>query len=144
MTTDNSKSKSKLADVKEWEKFVKYMEHTANKTLVSLLRNSVLLEMSPDKLVIGYTNTKLFSDKKKADVADAAKGFFNKNIEVSYQENTDGIDDTVRQKQEKERARQIAAVKKEAEKSERVQTIIRQFPGSEICAIEIIEENEDV
>ncbi|MBU2511861.1 hypothetical protein KJ966_10995 [bacterium] len=120
------------------------MEQSANKTLVSLLRNSVLLEITTDRLVIGYTNTKLFTDKKKEEVADAAKAFFNKTIEVSYKENTDGIDDTVSQKQKKERLRQITAEKKEAERSKMVQAIMREFPGSEICSIEIIEENEDV
>lgn len=120
------------------------MEHSANKSLVSLLRNSVLLEISTDKLAIGYTNTGLFSAEKKKEIEDAARAFFNKQIKVSYQENTNGIDESVRQKLQKEKMKKIEAIKKEAEMGENVQSVLKHFPGSTVKSIELSEEIEDV
>ena len=128
----------------EWEKFVKYMGKTSYNSLVSLLRNSVLLNLTEQQLEIGYSNTKVFSKKKRDEIEEAAKSFFNKSIQVSFKSNSDGLDDSVSQKEVKEKLRRIEKRKEDAENSEAVQAILKLFPGSEIQTIEIKEEKENV
>ncbi len=139
--TDNPASQDSSA--KKWEAFVVSLEPSANKTLMSILRSSVVQELSDEKLVIGYKNAKLFTDEKRKQIEDAARDFFNPSIHVFYKESGEGIDDSLRNKHEVEQKKQIQLKKETAEKSARVQEILKMFPNSKISDIEIIEEKED-
>lgn len=127
-----------------WERFVHHMAGKVNKSLVSLMRNSVLLEMSENHLTIGFKNTELFSVEKRELVEKEAGFYFKRPIQVFYKEDTDGIDDSIREKHEQELERQIEAQKKEAGESSRVKEVLEIFPGSSISQIRIISEKEDV
>ena len=120
------------------------MEKTGNKSLVSLLRNSVLLNISGDSLSIRFKNTGLFSEEKRKQVEEAAENFFERPMQVFYEEIGEGIDDSVRDKIEQDREKKELKQKKDAENSEIVQKTLSFFPGSKISKIEIITEEKDV
>ncbi len=120
------------------------METTKNKSLVSILRNSVLLKITEDTLSICFKNTDLFSEPRRKQIEEAAATYFGHPIKVLYEEEGKGIDDTIRVKQEQEELEREKEQKKMAKKDKKVQQILSSFPGSKIRNIEIIKEVEDV
>ncbi len=128
----------------KWEKFVKYVEESADKSLVSLMRNSVLLEISDDSLTIGLQNTQLFTDEKRNRIEACAQTFFQKEFSIRYEDSVDGLDDSVREKIEQERIKAEEETKKKAAESSNVRKILALFPNSKIKNIEILKEEKDV
>ena len=124
----------------EWETFVEFIGKTANKSLVSLLRSSVVLEKNDRRLIIGYQNIKLYSEEKRKKIEQFAQDFFKYKIEVHFQERKDGIDDSLRKKLEEERKKQVVDTKKAAMDSKEISDILSIFPNSQITRVEIIEE----
>lgn len=143
---DSSQSSEKsLEEVsfEKWEGFVKFMEESSNKSLVSLLRNSVLLEITEDEVVIAFKNTRIFSDAKRKQIEEAARSYFNPSIRVVYKETSDGTTGSVRKKLESEREKEIKIRKEEARKNRRVKELLNLFPGSRITDVTILEESKD-
>jgi hypothetical protein len=128
----------------QWEKFVKFMENSADKSLVSLLRNSVLLSISQNSLAIGLQNTDLFSDEKRKYIEVSARAFFGREVEISYKNSIEGIDNSVRIKQEQEKLKEESGLKQAAAENPKVQQILSLFPKSKIVSIEIEREKKDV
>jgi hypothetical protein len=132
------------ASSEQWEGFVQSMESSGNKSLVSLLRNSVLLKLTQDLLKIRFKNTDLFSEAKRKQIEEAAISYFKRSIKVRYEEDGEGIDDSIRKKQEQEQLEKEKEQKNNAKTDARVKQILSVFPGSKISSIEIIKEVEDV
>ncbi len=120
------------------------MEESSDKSLVSLLRNSVLLEISDNSLTIGLQNTELFTEDKRAQIEGAAREFFQHDFSILYKNSVDGLDDSVHEKIKQERIKEEAATKKKAAESSKVQQILSMFANSKIKTIEILKEKKDV
>lgn len=128
----------------KWESFVKFVEESVDKSLVSLMRNSVLLEISDKSLTIGLQNTRLFTEEKRKQIETCAQSFFQKEFTIRYEDSVDGLDDSVREKIEQERVKAEEETKKKAAESSNVQEILDLFPNSKIKNIEILKEEKDV
>ncbi|MCP4755228.1 MAG: hypothetical protein GY866_30560 [Proteobacteria bacterium] len=116
------------------------MTKSSNMSLVSLLRNSVILELDDDKLVIGYKNIQVFTEEKKQSIETIARGFFHPSIQVLYKENDQGIDKSLRVKHDMAKAKEIEEKKAIASQDSKVAEVFKVFPNSEIRNITILEE----
>ncbi len=142
--TTEEKKVSKEEKSEKWESFVKFVEESADKSLVSLMRNSVLLEITDESLTIGLQNTRLFTEEKRKQVEACAQSFFQMEFTIRYEDSVDGLDDSVREKIEQERIKAEEETKKKAAESSNVQEILALFPNSKIKNIEILKEEKDV
>ena len=115
-----------------WKGFLEELESRSHTSLLSLLRNSVVLEMSREKLVIGYTNTQVFNDEKKRTIANAARDFFKTPIKVYYSEHNHGLQDSLKVQKDKEIEQRKEAIKRRAANHPNVRKILKIFPNSEI------------
>lgn len=138
------KTKDPVTPFKQWEEFVKYVEKSADKSLVSLLRNSVLKNISDECLVIGLQNTALYSEEKRLQLENWAKDYFHAGITISYEDSPEGLDESLNAKSEQERKQKESEQKKTAAKSPEVQRVLAVFPDSKITSINILEEKKDV
>jgi hypothetical protein len=125
---------------RSWEQFVGIVSKTANPALVSLLRNSVILALDPERLVIGYHNLSVFTEEKKHQIEVAASTFFGPRLRVSYQEGDIGLATSLQKKQDQERKAAAALRKEQARSDAGVQALLAVFPDCEIR--EIIIEDE--
>ncbi len=123
----------------KWQAFVDEVEKQSNKALLSLLRNSVVLEMDHDKLVIGYNHAQAFSDDKKRTIAQAARDFFSTPIKVFYREQNQGIGDSLNVRTDKELEQKEEALKVKAANHPKVLELLKIFPESKIKKISIKE-----
>lgn len=123
-----------------WSKFVDEVSKNSNQSLISLLRNSVILNLNNIELVIGYTNSKLFSPEKTEIIERAAKSFFNPSIKVIFRESNDGIDLSLKGKQDIADLKKEQDIRKEASKDVKVKKVLELFPNSKINRIQILEE----
>ena len=124
----------------QWKEFVDIIAQSLNKSLVSLLRNSVLLELNDDQLVIGYQNLKVFTEDKRRIIEKNAKKFFNERISVAYKEAATGIDISLKEQSDLEKERQLDEKKHIARQDEKVLQIKKVFPDAEIKHITVLEE----
>ena len=127
---------------KTWQEFVQAVGESANKSLVSLLRNSVVLKLDNEELIISYKNTALFSEAKRVKIEKAAKDFFNASISVQYKESGVGLDDSLRMKKDEKRKKKIQEIKKQAAINSAVVEVLKIFPESKIQLIEILDKVE--
>jgi len=124
----------------EWKRFVETIAEGSYKSLVSLLRNSVLLELDNDQLVIGYQNLDVFTEDKRRLIVQYAKKVFNEKITVSYKEAADGIDISLKEQSDLEKEKQLEEKKRIASQDEKVLQIKKTFPDAEIKHITVLEE----
>lgn len=129
--------------VKKWKNFVDLVAEHNNKSLVSLLRNAILLKLTDEVLEIGFNNLEVFNRDKKIEVADLARTFFNPNIKVFYKSRKNGIDDSLKSKDDAEVARKIENRIELAKENPNVKSVLENFPGSKIKKVTIIEELEN-
>jgi len=134
-------SNLKIAD--QWRLFVENVGESGNKSLLSLLRNSVILELSDKKLVIGYQNIQIFSREKKQSIADVARKFFNPDIKVHYKEQDNGLAASIKNQKDTALLEQEKALKEKAANNPKVLKTLEIFPGSEIKKITLLEEIEN-
>jgi len=124
----------------QWSNFVNNVAKTSNHSLVSLLRNSVILDLNEVELVIGYTNSKLYSPEKIEIIEQAARSFFNPSIKVIFRESNDGIDLSLKDKQDIADRKKKKEIKKKASQDTRVKKVLELFPNSIIDSIKILKE----
>ena len=125
----------------QWSAFVESVGKNGNKSLLSLLRNSVILELTNEKLVIGYQNIQIFSTEKKKQVADVARTFFNPDIKVYYKEQDNGLTTSLKAQQDEAVIKKRNLIKESAANDPKVQKTLSLFPGSEIKQITILEDS---
>ena len=123
-----------------WKSFLDEMEKRSNEALMSLLRNSVVLEMDRKRLVIGYSNAQVFDDEKKRAIAKAARDFFKVPIKVFYREQNKGLMDSLKVPKDKERAKRKESLREQARSNPKVREILETFPNSRIKEIIVKEE----
>jgi len=126
-----------------WRSFVDEVSRSANASLVSLLRNAVVLELTEENLVIGFQNIKLFSKEKQVQIESTARSFFNQSIQVSYRESRDGLDDSIMIKHDLAQAKASAAIQEKAGNDLKIREILKVFPNATIESITILEEKQD-
>ncbi|MBU2647260.1 hypothetical protein KKI24_21320 [bacterium] len=126
----------------QWGEFVQEVAHHANISLVSLLRNSVVLELSEKKLIIGYQNLQVFTQEKRTTIETIAREFFNESIEVVFEESDHGLDDSLRVKHNNAKAKAIEETREEAKNDHRILEILKKFPDAEIDEITILNDKE--
>lgn len=134
---------SNLEIVDQWRLFVEDVGKGGNKSLLSLLRNSVILKLNDKKLVIGYQNIQIFSEEKKKSIADVARHFFNPKIKVYYKEQDNGLAASIKNQKDAALVEQKEALKAKAAKNPKVLKTLEIFPGSEIKRITILKEFEN-
>jgi DNA polymerase III subunit gamma/tau len=137
---ENQITDSNLTIADQWCLFVENVGKSGNKSLLSLLRNSVILELTDKKLVIGYQNIQIFGKEKKKSIADVARSFFNPDIKVYYKEQDNGIAASIKTQKDAALVEQKKALKEKAAKNPKVLKTLEIFPGSEIKKITILEE----
>ncbi|MBT4289338.1 MAG: DNA polymerase III subunit gamma/tau [Deltaproteobacteria bacterium] len=138
--SEKQTTNSNLEIADQWRLFVENVGESGNKSLLSLLRNSVILELSDKKLVIGYQNIQIFSREKKKNIADVAREFFNPDIKVHYKEQDNGIAASIKNQKDAALLEQKKALKEKAAKNPKVLKALEIFPGSEIKKITLLEE----
>ena len=144
-----SKKQAKRADSKEsltsenWRLFVDEVANHASVSLVSLLRNSVVLEQSEKELVIGYQNIQVFTETKRTKIEEIARRFFNDSIRVIYKESDDGLDDSLLVKHDIAKAKEIKKIKTDARNDVYTQKILKVFPSAQIEDITILDETKE-
>ena len=124
----------------QWKLFVDEIEKQNNKSLLSLLRNSVVTKLTQEKLVISYKNIQVFSDEKKKTIAQAARDFFKTPIKVFYKEENEGIKDSLKSQMDQDVIRKNEELKEKAARSPKVLEILKVFPESKIRKITILKE----
>jgi exopolysaccharide biosynthesis protein len=138
-----------VAEVKEsktsknWRQFVDEVANQASVSLVSLLRNSVVLELSEKELVIGYQNIQVFTEKKRTKIEEIAKSFFNDSIRVVFKESDDGLDDSLQVKHDNAKAKEVEEIKNVAKNDASALEVLKLFPSAEITEITILDETEE-
>ncbi len=140
------KDEAEVADPKEsitskvWRHFVDEVANHASVSLVSLLRNSVVLELSEKELVIGYQNIQVFTETKRTKIEEIARDFFNDSIRVVFKESDDGLDDSLQVKHDNAKAKEIVEIKTVAKNDISAQEVLKIFPSAEIVDITILDE----
>lgn len=127
----------------QWRCFVDAVAKNANVTLISLLRNAVVLELNEQQLVIGYQNIQVFTEDKRAQIAETARSFFNNNIRVVFRESGDGLDDSLKKKHDIAQAKADEEIRQIARKDKVVTEVLAVFPEAEIKDITILDEKAD-
>ncbi len=127
---------------RKWREFVDEVARHANATLISLMRNAVIMELTDQHLVIGYQNIQVFTDDKRAQIERTARTFFNPSIQVVFRESDDGIDDSLMAKHDIAKAKEHAKTKEIARNDSKVQEILNIFPDAEIDEIIILDEKK--
>lgn len=126
--------------VEKWKGFVDLVSEKHSKSLVSLLRNAVLLKLTEDTLAIGFNNLEVFTNEKKKEIANLARNYFNPGIKVYYKARKQGIDASLKDKDDAEAARKVAERIESAKINPKVLSVLEHFPGSKIKNITTIEE----
>jgi|APSaa5957512576_1039674.scaffolds.fasta_scaffold56068_2 hypothetical protein len=136
--TGLSEIRNNISD--RWGEFVDMIAEGANKSLVSLLRNAVVLTLTDEKIIIGYQNLDIFTEEKRRTIERYAQQFFNKNISISYKEDSTGLDISLREKSDLEKEKQIEEKKRFAGQDKKILYIKQVFPDSEIINITVLKE----
>lgn len=138
-----SEASERERTVAKWKGFVDRVAENNNKSLVSLLRNAILLKLTEETLEIGYSNLEVFNRDKKVEIANLARTYFNPGIKVFYKSQKTGIDDSLKRKDDAAAAKRIAERIESAKTNPVVSRVLENFPGSQIKKVTIIEELEN-
>lgn len=138
--TDTGSGEVKNIISDRWSEFVDMIADGANKSLVSLLRNAVVLTLTDEKIIIGYQNLDIFTNEKRRTIERYAQQFFNKNISIYYKEDSTGLDISLREKSDLEKEKQIEEKKRIAGQDKKIIHIKQMFPDSEIINITVLKE----
>ena len=136
--SDSESNKQQIS--KQWKEFVDMIAEGANKSLVSLLRNAVLLQLTEEEIVIGSQNLDVFSEDKRRIIERHAHHFFSKDIAISYQEAATGLDISLKEISDLEKEKQLEEKKRIAGQDAKVLQIRQVFPDAEIKHITVLEE----
>ena len=148
-TPIDTKVPGEAAELKEaitsesWRYFVDEVANQASISLVSLLRNSVVLELSEKELVIGYQNIQVFTETKRIKIEEIARRFFNDSIRVVFKESDDGLDDSLQVKHDNAKAKEVEEIKNVARNDAFALEVLKLFPSAEIEDITILDETEE-
>ncbi|NQU63887.1 MAG: DNA polymerase III subunit gamma/tau [SAR324 cluster bacterium] len=132
-----SENKATVSD--QWRDFVDEVGKHGDIALISLLRNSVVLELNDKNLVIGYQNLQVFTETKRAKIAKIARRFFNESISIIFKESDAGLDDSLRVKHDHAKAREIEEIKAKARVDAHALEVLKLFPDAEITDITILD-----
>lgn len=120
------------------------MSTQGNPSLLSILRNSVLLDLSENKLIIGLENRELFTSDKQEAIQRFAATYFQKNIRVEYQKSVKAQSFSLRAEELAGRKQKDMERKEKAKNSPIVQEILKVFPEGKIENITFLQkENEE-
>ncbi len=134
---------NKAAVTTKWRDFVDEIAGHVHVSLVSLLRNSVVLELNDKRLVIGYQNLQVFTEKKRDQISEVARTFFNNTIQVIFKENDEGLDDSLQVKHDIAKAHEIEKIREDARNDKRVTEILALFPEAVVDDIILLNEKEE-
>jgi phosphoribosylanthranilate isomerase len=134
---------SETAVTTKWRDFVDEIAGHVHVSLVSLLRNSVVLELNDKRLVIGYQNLQVFTEKKREQISKVARTFFNDAIQVIFKESDEGLDDSLQVKHDIAKAYEIEKIREDARNDKRVTEIMALFPEAAVDDIILLNEKEE-
>lgn len=127
----------------KWRDFVDEIARHVHVSLVSLLRNSVVLELNDKRLVIGYQNLQVFTEKKREQISEVARTFFNDAIQIIFKESDEGLDDSLQVKHDIAKAHEIEKIRADARNDKRVTEILALFPEAAVDDIILLNKKEN-
>lgn len=127
---------------KEWEAFVESIQQKSP-WLGSVLKNAVLVESNEKRIQIAFKESQfkeMLTNEKMMKLREFAKDFYCRDVEINVQddnrvENSLTISEQRQRLSEEKRDRRLKAAKQD----ERVQMILKKFPGSKIVDFQIQE-----
>lgn len=123
-----------------WRSFVDEVARQGRVSLVSSLKNAVVLAMDDSQLVIGTQNIQVFTEEKRRQIEETARAFFHEDIQIIYRESGQGLDDSLQAQNDLARKQAVETKKKAASRDPRVVKLLNLFPDAEIADITILDE----
>ncbi|MDT8446066.1 MAG: DNA polymerase III subunit gamma/tau [bacterium] len=115
----------------DWRDFVTRFSGVGNQSLLSFLKSSVALEFSAEKLVIGCRNPALFSNEKRAQLAEFAAGYFGHEPKIEILASDRAAEESLWALELRGRAAAEVARKEAAFEDPQVLKIKEVFPQSQ-------------
>ena len=127
---------------KEWEAFVEFIQQNSPR-LSSVLKNAVFLESNEQHILIAFKESQfegMLSKEKLAALQKFAKSFYGREVQIKVQED-ERVENslTISEQQQRLMEEERESRRNVAKQDERVQMILKMFPGSKIVDIQVQE-----